>query len=239
MFALTGPLSGCGWDARRALGCILVEMLTGTKAFDGPTLPAVIMKIIQVPTPDLPFGPNWSPTVVQASLGPIAPSAIPPALTLPPRGERLLTAEHQRVCTQGAHNPLPAGTPEDVVQLVAECLAKDPAQRPSATVLLTRPTVVAAAPLLDARLRDAAAARDEDSDDDDEAEGEGEGEVVREEAEHTLRTAEPAWGDSGSGCFMWVRGLSLSRPAYTPLRLGSGLRWEGYVACALTGYIST
>jgi serine/threonine protein kinase len=42
------------WVARRALGCILVELLTGKKAFDGSTLPAVVMKIIQGSPPSLP-----------------------------------------------------------------------------------------------------------------------------------------------------------------------------------------
>lgn len=44
----------CTGVARRALGCILVELLTGKKAFDGSTLPAVVMKIIQGSPPSLP-----------------------------------------------------------------------------------------------------------------------------------------------------------------------------------------
>ena len=117
--------------------------------------------------------------------------------------------------------PLRISSPQDtsaaVVQLVADCLSKEPAQRPSATALLERRCVVEAAEQLDARLRDATAASmvaAHEQADEEEEEGAAHGDAsLREAAAATLRTVEPAWGPSGTGCFMWVRAVAEPRHA--------------------------
>jgi hypothetical protein len=118
----------------------------------------------------------------------------------------------------------PQDTSAAVVQLVADCLSKEPVQRPSATALLERQCVVDAAEQLDARLRDATAASTvaaHEQTDEEEAE-----EMVEEESAHgdaslceavaaTLRTVEPApavscgyvrWLTLGGRVWGWVCG---------------------------------
>ena len=78
--------------------------------------------------------------------------------------------------------------------------------------------MVEAAEQLDARLRGATAASTfaahEQADDDDEevVEEAVHGDAsLRDAAAATLRTMEPAWGPSGTGCFMWVRTVAETR----------------------------
>jgi serine/threonine protein kinase len=201
--------------ACRALGCILVELLTGKKAFDGATLPAIVMKIIQGSPPSLPevYNPPSNPFYAHQLTHYCEHMACGHM-----DGIRALAF----VCLPSSLNSLqiarissPQDTSAAVVQLVADCLSKEPVQRPSATALLERQCVVDAAEQLDARLRDATAAStiaahehvDEEAEEMVEEEAAHDYASLREAAVATLRTVEPAWGPSGTGCFMWVRAV--------------------------------